>query len=113
MSTFLLQTPRHISGFLIWWIYQMPANIFRWFEGALASLDNNLQFGRNLRLWIMLEPLFGDYGWRGRMIGFLMRGIRAIFTLITYLAVFILGLICIAGWIALIPAAVAVIAQLI
>ncbi len=109
MTALLLKFPSHILGFLAWWLLSMPHRIFHWFEELLGSLDNKLQLLSNFRLWLSLEPLFGDYGWKGRMIGFLFRGVRTIISLIAYLIIIGLWLAAEAFWILLLPAAIGLI----
>ena len=87
----------------------MPARIFRWFEDLLSKLDANLQLVSNIKLWLTIEPLFGDYGWKGRMIGFLFRGVRTIFSSAVYLVIIGLWLMAEAAWILLLPASIGMI----
>lgn len=91
----------------------MPVQIFRLFEGLMIAMDDNLQFAKNLRLWLMFEPLFGDYGWRGRLVGFFMRGMRALVTIVIYALVFVTVIVFMLGWIALLPLSITMILQLI
>lgn len=109
LNTLILRTPTHLLGFLSWWAYLMPVRIFHYFEDLIASFDSNLKLGPNLKLWLALEPLFGDYGWRGRLVGFLFRALRCLVTLLTYIAVFLLGIVAIIVWYLLIPISVALI----
>ncbi len=91
----------------------MPIRIFHFFEDYIAGLDSNLKFGPNLRLWFRLEPLFGDYGWRGRLVGFLFRTVRLATTLFVYVAAFAIGLAGIVLWYLLLPFAIGLILHLI
>ena len=109
MATLLLKTPQHIIGFLSWWSYRVPIKIFRWFEELLSGIDNNLQLFANLKLWFSFEPLFGDYGWRGRAVGFLLRGVRLAVTLLVYAAALGVGIAALAAWFLTLPGALALI----
>lgn len=113
INSLLLRTPFHLLGFLSWWAYLMPIRIFHYFEEFVSHMDGNLKFGANLRLWLAFEPLFGDYGWRGRLVGFLFRSVRAVFTLLAYVAVICAGLAAIIFWYLLIPIAIALMLRII
>ena len=113
MATLLLKFPSHLAGFLIWWVSLVPVRIFHWFEELITSFEANLQLLANLKLWLSLEPLFGDYGWKGRLVGFLLRGVRLVVTLVLYLAVVALAVGTILGWLAVLPLSLALIFGLI
>lgn len=113
MNTLLLRTPHHLLGFFGWWAYLMPIRIFHYFEDFLSAVDGNLKFGANLKLWLAFEPLFGDYGWRGRLVGFLFRTLRALVTLLVYIAIFCIAIASIIMWYLLIPLSFALIFGLI
>ena len=101
MSQIWLMPLKEIYLFLRWWGWEIPAGIFQSTKNALLDFDNILQFEANLRLWLAVEPLFGDYTWAGRVIGLLLRGLRVTFTLVIYAGVLLLGLAAIAGWLIL------------
>jgi len=109
----ILKFPAHILGFLNWWLGVMPTRIFRSFEEIFTKFDGSLQLVSNLRLWFMFEPLFGDYGWKGRMIGFLFRGVRAAVTVLIYISILIVAAAFELGWILLLPASIGLIFGLI
>ena len=79
----------------------MPKWIFTRTELWLASIDDSFQLLPNLRLWLSFEPLFGDYGWRGRIIGFLFRGVRFIYSLLVMLFVLLVGIALMLLWLSL------------
>lgn len=87
----------------------MPIRIFHYFEEFISTVDGNLKFGANLKLWLAFEPLFGDYGWRGRLVGFLFRTFRAIITLLTYIAIICAAIVAMILWYLLIPLSIALI----
>lgn len=107
MATLLLKFPSHLTGFLIWWVSLIPLRIFRWFEEFLTGIDASLQLFANLKLWLSLEPLFGDYGWKGRLVGFLLRGVRLAVTVVIYLVVIGLAVATILGWLLIFPLSLA------
>ncbi len=113
INSLLLRTPFHLLGFLRWWAATMPVRLFHNFEDFISNLDGNLRLGSNLKLWLGFEPLFGDYGWRGRLVGFLFRTFRCLFTLLTYIAVIFAGILTIIFWYLLIPISIALILHLI
>ena len=75
--------------------------IFKSTKSFLITADNILELGANFRLWFAIEPLFGDYNWQGRLVGFVIRSVRIIATLGVYLAVLMLGVATILAWLAL------------
>jgi hypothetical protein len=89
---------REIGRFLGWFFAVVPAKILANTKSFLLTAEDVLQFGANLRLWLAFEPLFGDYNWRGRLIGFLFRGIRVLATLLVYLIVSSFGLAIVVTW---------------
>jgi len=93
-----LKSINEIGRFLNWWVADVPAKILANTKSVLLAAEDVLQFGANLRLWLAIEPLFGDYNWRGRMIGFIFRGFRVLATLIVYLLVGLVGLIATVMW---------------
>lgn len=78
-------------NFVVWWGNEVPRIILRFTRDLLFSFESNLQFRANLKLWLTIEPMFGDYTWSGRTIGFLIRGIRVIVTIFVYLIILISG----------------------
>ena len=90
-----------IYNFVIWWIVSTPVRIFKNTRSFLVTADNALELGANLRLWFAVEPLFGDYNWQGRLVGFVIRSARIITTLMVYLAVLVLGIVAVLAWLAL------------
>jgi len=92
---------KEIISFIKWWGWQTPQTILYWTKNLLLDFDNNLQFGANLRLWLSVEPMFGDYTWSGRVTGFLIRGVRVAVTLLVYAAILIAGILATLIWWAL------------
>lgn len=101
MAKFWQVPIREIINFFIWWARVVPAAIFANTKEILLSFEDSLQFGANLRLWMAIEPMFGDYSWSGRTVGFLLRGLRVIFTLFIYGLILAGGLVAVLGWIVL------------
>ena len=89
---------KEIGRFLSWWVADVPAKILDGTKSLLLTAEDVLQFGVNLRLWLAIEPLFGDYNWRGRVIGFLFRGVRVAATLVVYLLIGVVGLVVTITW---------------
>jgi len=89
---------KEVGSFFVWWARVVPQGILVFTKELLLSFEDSLQFGANLRLWIAIEPMFGDYTWSGRTIGFLLRGARVIFTLLIYLLILIGGILIVTGW---------------
>lgn len=89
---------KEVGRFLSWWLADVPAKILDGTRSFLLSAEDVLRFGANLRLWLAVEPLFGDYNWRGRLIGFIFRGVRVIATLVVYLLIGITGMVLILIW---------------
>lgn len=83
---------RNSSKFFYWWLFQAPKKIFIILKRIIALINNELSFTLNLRL--IFTPLFGDYTWIGRIIGFTIRAQEIIIgllvigtlTILTYIA---------------------------
>ena len=101
MEKALLVPIKEIVNFLAWWGWQTPRGILYGTKNLLLDFDNSLQLGANLRLWLAVEPMFGDYTWSGRVTGFLLRGVRVLITLLVYLVVLVTGVLAIILWLAL------------
>ncbi|MFA5270189.1 MAG: hypothetical protein WC400_01070 [Patescibacteria group bacterium] len=93
-----LKPIKEVGRFLSWWIADVPAKILANTRSFLLTAEDVLQFGSNLRLWLAFEPLFGDYNWRGRVVGFIFRGFRVLATLFVYLIISIVGLAAALVW---------------
>lgn len=78
---------RELARFGIWWLWVIPVRLLRYGWDFFLATDNNLQLATNLKLWLMFEPMFGDYDWKGHVIGFFLRGVRTFATLLTYIVV--------------------------
>jgi len=89
---------KEIGRFLGWFFAVVPAKILSSARLMLLAAEDILQFSANLRLWLAIEPLFGDYSWRGRVIGFLFRGFRMLATLAVYLIVLSVSLAFVVVW---------------
>ncbi|OGB75069.1 hypothetical protein A2810_00915 [candidate division Kazan bacterium RIFCSPHIGHO2_01_FULL_49_10] len=89
---------KEVGRFLTWFFAVVPAKIFAHTKSLLLTAEDIFQFGANLRLWLAIEPLFGDYNWRGRLIGFIFRGFRVLATLIVYLVILLIGLVAALLW---------------
>ena len=89
---------KEIGRFLNWFFAVVPAKILATTKLFLLTAEDVLKFGANLRLWLAFEPMFGDYSWKGRLIGFLFRGIRVLTTLLVYLTFLSIGLAAVVTW---------------
>lgn len=98
---------RELSRFLIWWIWLIPKQIVSSTKEWILDMDDVLVIGATIRLWFAVEPLFGDYDWKGRIIGFLFRFIRIVISLGVYLSILALGLAVLITWL-LIPVVIVV-----
>lgn len=92
---------KEIGRFITWWAADIPQAILHSTKEMLLSFDDSLQFAANLRLWLAIEPMFGDYTWSGRATGFLLRGLRVAVTLVVYTVVLLVGLVLTLAWLAL------------
>lgn len=101
MENVWLMPFKEIAGFLAWWGWEVPRVILKFTGSLLFGLEDSLQFVANLRLWLAVEPMFGDYTWSGRAVGFLMRGLRVIVTLSVYVVVVLAGCVIVISWLAL------------
>lgn len=76
----------------------MPKKIFGWIYNTVLAADEILVLGETIRLWIAIEPMFGDYNWRGRLIGFLFRFVRILVSFVLYIVIVVVGLASILAW---------------
>ncbi len=56
---------------VFWWVYKAPIHLLRVGFRALVLLNHTLDFTLHIRL--LFVPLFGDYTFSGRIIGFFLR----------------------------------------
>ena len=76
----------------------MPFRILKQTKNLLIIVDENLMLGQTLRLWIAVEPLFGDYTKGGRLVGFFLRGVRVATSILVYSVLFLGGLGLFVTW---------------
>lgn len=101
MTLYWLKPFVEIYNFIVWWIVLTPTGMLKNTRSFLIAADNILELGANLRLWFAIEPLFGDYNWQGRLVGFLIRSVRVVVTLVVYLAILGVGILATLAWLAL------------
>jgi len=75
--------------FALWWFVKAPKKIALVIKRVLLVINNQLSFTVNLRL--IFTPLFGDYTFMGRFIGFIFRFIEIIFGSLILLILWILS----------------------
>ncbi|MDD5605768.1 MAG: hypothetical protein PHR51_00295 [Patescibacteria group bacterium] len=98
MINIFLTPLQELTQFLYWWVIFVPRRLFGWVYDSILAMDEVLVLGETFRLWIAIEPLFGDYGWQGRIIGFLFRFFRVLISLGIYFGILIVGLFCTVVW---------------
>ena len=76
----------------------MPLRILNQTKGFLITADENLMLGQTIRLWIAVEPLFGDYAKGGRLVGFFLRSVRIVASILAYLVILLGGLGLLVIW---------------
>jgi len=89
---------KEIYYFIYWWLITIPLGILNGIKSVLIELDHTLVLRENFRLWLVAEPMFGDYTWQGRLVGFFLRGLRVICSIVAYLLIVLLGILIIVGW---------------
>jgi len=92
MTQIIFLPLKELGSFIRWWGVSMPLRILRQTKNLLITVDENLMLGRTIRLWIAVEPLFGDYTKGGRLVGFFLRGVRIATSILVYLTIFLGGL---------------------
>ncbi len=90
-----------IYNFFYWWSVTVSTGIFNTFKSVMIEVDDSLDLGSNIRLWLAIEPLFKDYTWQGRLSGFFLRGVRILVSTIVYLVILLLGILSIVAWLGL------------
>ncbi|MEA1909505.1 MAG: hypothetical protein U9M89_00545 [Patescibacteria group bacterium] len=98
MTNTWLAPLKELVMFLSWWMLKIPQEILRLGRKIFGELENVMQFWVNFRLWLAIEPLFGDYTLSGRITGFLMRGLRMFVTLGVYIGLFLIVLAIFLAW---------------
>lgn len=98
MTSIILVPLKQILKFLEWWAVEIPTTILIGVRNVLVDFDEGLQLVANFRLWFAIEPMFGDYTWSGRTVGFLLRGLRVAMSLFMYVLIVVIGLGLIMGW---------------
>lgn len=76
----------------------MPKKILGWIYTTLLAADEVLVIGETVRLWFAIEPMFGDYNWQGRIIGFIFRFFRILVSIIFYIVIVVVGLFAVLAW---------------
>lgn len=74
-----------------------------WFLHSLQGGYKNLEQTLALRATIyhIREPLYGDYTWSGRIIGFVFRVLRILLALVLYFLLVLISAISYAAWLTL------------
>ncbi|HCR42270.1 TPA: hypothetical protein DIV45_02845 [Patescibacteria group bacterium] len=98
MTSAVMVPLKRILKFLDWWAMGVPTAILIGTKNVLVDFDEGLQLVANFRLWLSVEPMFGDYTWSGRAVGFLLRGARLAMTVLIYILIAGIGLSLIIGW---------------
>jgi len=104
MTTYWLMPIRELARFFIWWGFTVPKQLLKLGWDIFTITDDNLRLATNLKLWLAFEPLFGEYDWRGHLIGFFLRGMRTAATAVIYVGMLILTVALPLVWYALIAA---------
>ena len=89
---------KEIYSFIKWWLIDTPLCLLGFVKTCLVAADDVLELGATSRLWLAIEPLFKDYTWSGRMVGFLIRGVRILVSLFVYLVILAVGILVILTW---------------
>lgn len=82
----------YVRSFHVYWGY---------FFFILSRLDKYFALKINLRL--IFKPLFGDYSFMGRILGFIFRTLRIVLALILYLFLFVFAAILYFLWFLFLP----------
>jgi len=86
MATSWLTPALELIRFLGWWGYEIPKRLLLLGWQFFLVADDNLRLLSNLKLWLLFEPMFGDYDWKGHLVGFVLRGVMTLASIIVYLA---------------------------
>jgi hypothetical protein len=98
MTTPWLMPIRELVRFFIWWGFEVPKRLFLAGWNIFLATDDTLRLASNTKLWLSFEPMFGDYDWKGHLVGFFLRGVRVIGSLITYVVVILLAIALPLAW---------------
>ncbi|MBT7349508.1 ATP-dependent Clp protease ATP-binding subunit [candidate division WWE3 bacterium] len=81
--------PKSLFRFFIWWFFIITKWWMTLFYRLIVLLNNELSFALNLRM--LFVPLFHDYTWVGRLMGFVYRIIKIVFGLAALVVLLVLG----------------------
>jgi ATP-dependent Clp protease ATP-binding subunit ClpA len=91
-----MNLPHFLYKFVKWWFLDAPKRILVILKRILVLINNEASFVLNLKM--LFVPLFGDYTWVGRMMGFIYRTVKIIVGLLVLIVVAIFGLLITAFW---------------
>ncbi len=66
-----------ITRFFEWYMVYIPKRLFKLARVLISLTNNSMAFTLNLRLFF--TPLYGDYTWIGRFMGFTVRSFQVVF----------------------------------
>lgn len=90
-----------IKEFLLNWYVRSSHSYWDRFFVLFARLDRF--FALKITLKMIFRPLYGDYTFVGRVLGFIFRSLRIIVGLGTYLLIFALAAIVYIIWLLILP----------
>lgn len=85
--------------FIYWWFIKTPKHIFVVCKRFISIVNNTIAFTLNIRL--VFTPLFGDYTFIGRLIGFIVRVLEIIVGIILMIIFLIISLLFPLAWLVL------------
>ncbi len=86
-----MNLPLEITSFTKWVLITLPKKIFTICYRILIVTNN--EFGFSLNLGLLFTPIFGDYTFIGRLIGFIFRLIQIISTAIIMLGILVFTIV--------------------
>lgn len=89
---------KELTSFLAWWGFEVPKRLFLAGWNIFLATDDTLRLASNAKLWLAFEPMFGDYDWKGYLVGFFLRGIRVMASVLAYVAVLALVIALPIAW---------------
>ncbi|MBI2414934.1 ATP-dependent Clp protease ATP-binding subunit [candidate division WWE3 bacterium] len=92
----MITLPVDLVRFGSWILATAPVRIAKIFGRIIILVNNEASFILNLKM--LFVPLFGDYTWVGRLMGFVYRTIKIILGLLIILFLFLLGIVVFLGW---------------
>ncbi len=91
-----MAVPKAVYKFFYWFFVFAPSRLFRTWGRILILVNNGTSLALNIRMFFV--PLFHDFTWIGRGMGFVYRLLRIVLGTFVFFFMFLLGLVINLAW---------------